>query len=197
MKNTISSLQIIGDQLTEWLSLTTILCFEMEQGEIIDHLENLWLKIVECLKRSQLASNVPLVHQKQRFLQVALNHPHHRISVATESVCREATHGNAILHPGYLISESDELLTDRRKDLISFRETTTTSNSTENMAERDAGSVNVSVGLGRKRLKIMKYSIKPKELNNNLAHMRFSPRYMENKVCRKPELILEMLQRKT
>jgi len=190
-------LQIIGDQLTEWLSLTTILYSEMQQGEIIVHLENLWLKMVECLKRSQLVSDVPLINQKQRLLQAALNHPHHPISVATASICRPATHGNAILHPGCLISEFDELLMHRRKALNSSRKTAITSNSTDLMAERDGGSVNVSVGLGRKRLKIMKYSTKPKELNKSRAHMGFSPRNMENTVCRKPELILEMLQRKT
>ncbi|CAD6340084.1 unnamed protein product [Miscanthus lutarioriparius] len=189
--------EIIGDQLTEWLSLTTILYSEMQQGEIIVHLENLWLKMVECLKRSQLVSDVPLINQKQRLLQAALNHPHHPISVATASICRPATHGNAILHPGCLISEFDELLMHRRKALNSSRKTAITSNSTDLMAERDGGSVNVSVGLGRKRLKIMKYSTKPKELNKSRAHMGFSPRNMENTVCRKPELILEMLQRKT
>ncbi|OQU75928.1 hypothetical protein SORBI_3010G057500 [Sorghum bicolor] len=187
----------IGDQLTEWLSLTTILYSEMQQGEIIVHLENLWLKMVECLKRSQLVSDVPLINQKQQLLQAALNHPHHPISVATASVCRAATHGSAVLHPGCLNSEFDELLMHRRKALNSSRKTAITSNSYDLMAERDGGSVNVSVGLGTKRLKIMKYSTKPKELNKSRAHMGFSPRNMENRVCRKPELILEMLQRKT
>lgn len=84
----------------------------------------------------------------------------------------------------------------RRKPLNSSRKIDNTSNSTDLMAERDGGSVNVSVGLGRKRLKIMKYSTKPKELNNNMAHIGFLPLHVENKVCRKPELILEMLQRK-
>jgi telomere-associated protein RIF1 len=169
----------------------------MQQGEIIVHLENLWLKMVECLKRSQLVSDVPIINQKRRLLQAALNHPHHPISVATASVCRAGTHGNAVLHSGCLNSEFDELLMPRRKDLNSSRKTAITSSATDLMAERDGGSVNVSVGLGRKRLKIMKYSTKPKVFNKSTARMGFSPRNMENRVCRKPELILEMLQRKT
>lgn len=169
----------------------------MQQGQIVVHLENLWLKMVECLKRSQLVSDVPLINQKHRLLQAALNRPHRPISVATASVCRVATHGNTTLHPGCLISEFAELLMHRRKALDSSRKTVITSNPTDLTAERYDGSVNVSLGLGRKRLKIMKYSTKPKELNKNRANMGISPGNTENRACRKPELILEMLQRKT
>ncbi|ONM59589.1 Rap1-interacting factor 1 amino-terminal protein [Zea mays] len=129
----------------------------MQQGQIIVHLENLWLKM------------------KQRLLQAALNHPHRPISVATASVCRVATHGNTTLHPGRLISGFDELLMHRRKARDSSRKTVITSNPTDLTVERYDGSVNVSVGLGRKRLKIMKYSTKPKELNKNRANMGISP----------------------
>jgi hypothetical protein len=85
----------------------------------------------------------------------------------------------------------------RRKARDSSRKTVITSNPTDLTAERYDGSVNVSVGLGRKRLKIMKYSTKPKELNKNRANMGISPGNTKNRACRKPELILEMLQRKT
>ncbi|AQL01697.1 uncharacterized protein [Zea mays] len=197
LKEDVLLFEIIGDQLTEWLSLSIILYSEMQQGQIVVHLENLWLKMVECLKRSQLVSDVPLINQKHRLLQAALNRPHRPISVATASVCRVATHGNTTLHPGCLISEFAELLMHRRKALDSSRKTVITSNPTDLTAERYDGSVNVSVGLGRKRLKIMKYSTKPKELNKNRANMGISPGNTENRACRKPELILEMLQRKT
>ncbi|KAJ1262318.1 hypothetical protein BS78_09G097300 [Paspalum vaginatum] len=188
--------EIIGDQLTEWLSLTARLYSEMQQGEIIGQLEKLWLKVVECLKRSQLITDGPIF--QQQLLQVALSHPHHPISVATASVCRAATNGNAVLHSGGLISKFDEILMHKKKIVNSFRKRAIASNSTELVTEIDGGSVNDPVGLRRKRLKIMKYSYstKQKEFNKNAAHMAYFPRFMENKVCRKPELIMEMLKRK-
>ncbi|KAL5648119.1 hypothetical protein ACJX0J_042474, partial [Zea mays] len=145
LKEDVFLFEIIGDQLTEWLSLSIILYSEMQQGQIIVHLENLWLKMVECLKR------------------------------IARAVCRVATHGNTTLHPGRLIFEFDELLMHRRKARDSSRKTVITSNPTDLTVERYDGSVNVSVGLGRKRLKIMKYSTKPKELNKNRANMGISP----------------------
>ncbi|WVZ97930.1 hypothetical protein U9M48_043430 [Paspalum notatum var. saurae] len=194
-KDILLHLEIIGDQLTEWLSLTARLYTEMQQGEIIDQLEKFWLKVVECLKRSQLITD-GAIFQKQ-LLQVALSHPHHPISVATASVCRAATHGNAVLDSGGLISKFDGILM-HKKGLNSFRKRAIASTSTELMTEIDSGSVNDPVGLRRKRLKKMKYSYstKQKELNKNAAHMAYFPRFMENKVCRKPELIMEMLKRK-
>ncbi|KAL6606115.1 hypothetical protein ACP70R_041768 [Stipagrostis hirtigluma subsp. patula] len=213
-------------QLTEWLSLSAKLFCEMQLGETIDRLEKLWLKTMECLKRSQLVSDAPFLHQT---LQVALNHPHHPISAATASVWRAASCDDTNRrHSACLVSQLDQLLMDRRKDLsgssdaanaitreeidISRRfalknleRRTIASNPIEH-AERDDGSLKISVSLGRKRLNIMKYSTKPKKLQKNTVHNEglcsridssvFSPCLMESKVCRKPELILEMLKRK-
>ncbi|XP_025813423.1 uncharacterized protein LOC112890780 isoform X2 [Panicum hallii] len=212
--------EIIGDQLTEWFSLSATLYCEMQQGKIIYQLEKLWLKILECLNMSQLISDGPF-RQKQRLLQVALNHPHHVISAATASACRAEANIKISLHSGCLGPKLDGLLMDRRKDhnsssstdkAIAREEIDTssrlalpTSKKRTKHTDRDAGSLKISAGLGRKRLKIMKYSTKPKELNKNTARVGgissridsvFSPRCVESKECRKPELILEMLKRK-
>nr|XP_034590418.1 uncharacterized protein LOC117852429 isoform X2 [Setaria viridis] len=213
--------EIIGDQLTEWLSLSATLYCEMQQGKIIYQLEKLWLKILKCLNMSQLISDGPL-SQKQQLLQVALSHPHDAISVATASACRAEANIKISLHSGCLVSKLDGLLMDRRKHHnscsssadkalareeidISSRLALATSEKITKHTDRDAGSLKISAGLGRKRLKIMKYSTKPKELNKNAVRIGdlsaridgvFSPRCMESKECRKPELILEMLKRK-
>jgi len=214
-------LQIIGDQLIEWLSLSSTLYCEMQQGTIIYQLEKLWIKILKCLNMScQLISDGPF-SQKQRLLQVALNHPHHVISVATASACRAEANIKISLHSGCLGPKLDGLLMDRRKGHsssigagkaiareeidISSRVVLPTSKKRTKHTDRGAGSLKISAGLGRKRLKILKYSTKPKEFNKNTAHIGgissridsvFSSRCMESKECRKPELILEMLKRK-
>ncbi|XP_062228210.1 uncharacterized protein LOC133926335 [Phragmites australis] len=196
-KDIILLFEIIGDQLTEWLSLSGTFYCEMQKGETIDQLEKLWVKTVECLKMSQLISDGSFLPHQQ-LLEVALNHPHHPILAATASVWRPATYGNSSLqHPGCLASKLDELLMSGERAIAS--------NETEH-SERDGGSLKISVGLGRKRLKITKYSTKLKELGKNAVHLGglrpridtsiFSPHCMENNVCRKPELILEMLKRK-
>uniref|UniRef100_A0A0A9GYE3 Uncharacterized protein n=1 Tax=Arundo donax TaxID=35708 RepID=A0A0A9GYE3_ARUDO len=99
----------------------------------------------------------------------------------------------------------EEMDVFRRLALPMSRKRAITSNATGH-SERDDGSLKISVGLGRKRLKITKYSTNPKELAKNAAHLgglspridtsTFSPCCVESKVCRKPELILEMLKRK-
>jgi hypothetical protein len=86
-----------------------------------------------------------------------------------------------------------------------YQRRTIPSNETE-FNEINGGFLKISVGLRRKRLKISKYPTKPMELGKHAAPFRrpsprmdtngFSPCCMENKVCRKPELILEMLKNK-
>ncbi|OEL34217.1 hypothetical protein BAE44_0004760 [Dichanthelium oligosanthes] len=169
--------EIIGDQLTEWLSLSAKLYCEMQQqGKIIYQLENLWLKILECLKIRQLISDGPFT-QKRQLLQLALNHPHHAISVATASACRAETNIKINLHSGCLGPKLDGLLMDRRKDhnsssgadeaiareeiVISSRLASPTSKKRTKHTDGDAGSLKISAGLGRKRLKIIKTPFQP------------------------------------
>ncbi|TVT97060.1 hypothetical protein EJB05_57699 [Eragrostis curvula] len=226
-KDILLLVEIVGDQLTEWLSLSGMYYYEMQQGETIYQLERLWITIVEGLKMSQLITDGSFF-QHQKLLQVALNHPHHPISAATASIWRPATHGNSSLqHPGCLVSKLDELLRRRPKDFdksgdanktvhegidvsrasaLPMPEKKTIASNESEHNELDGGSLNISVGLGRKRLKISKYPTKPKELGKNAAQLGgpsprrdtgvFSPCCMESKVCRKPELIVEMLKRK-
>lgn len=220
--------EIIGDQLTEWFSLSGTLYFEMKQGETIDQLEKLWLKTVGCLKMSQLISDGFFLQKQRLLFQAAVDHPHNLISVATTSIWRASRSGNTSLqHSGCSVSKLDELLMDRRKGIdgssdadraIAIEELDIsrkfalptsekriiTSNSTEH-TDRNGESLKISAGLGRKRLKIMKYSTEPK-LGKNTVHRggsssktdtgAFSPHHVESKVGRKPELILEMLKRK-
>ncbi|KAG8077183.1 hypothetical protein GUJ93_ZPchr0006g44819 [Zizania palustris] len=47
-KDVLLFFEIIGDQLTECLSLSATLYWEMQKGDTIDQLEKLWLKIVSC-----------------------------------------------------------------------------------------------------------------------------------------------------
>ncbi|GJM85110.1 hypothetical protein PR202_ga01534 [Eleusine coracana subsp. coracana] len=223
-KDILLLVEIIGDQLFEWLSLAGTYYCEMQQGGTIYQLERLWIKIVERLKMSQLI-NDDSFFSHQKLLQAALNHPHHPILTATASVWRPAT-SSSQQHPACLASKLDELLNHRPKDLdnlghankivheridVSRRfalplpeKRTTPSNETED--EVNGGILKISVGLGRKRLKITKYPTKPKEFGKNVAQFGspsprkdttnvFSPCCMESKVCRKPELILEMLKR--
>lgn len=163
----------------------------------------------------------------QKLLQAGLNHPHHPISTATASVWRPAT--STQQHPGCLLaSKLDELLNQRPKDLDNLADANkivheridvsgrlvlpmpakrvTPLNEIEHN-EINGGILKISVGLGRKRLKITKYPTKPKEPGKNVTRFGgpsprkdtanvFSPCCMENTVCRKPELILEMLKRK-
>jgi telomere-associated protein RIF1 len=192
----------------------------MQQGKIIYQLEKLWLKILECLSMSQLISDGPL-SQRQQLLQVALSHPHHAISIATASACRAEANIKISMHSGCLGSKLVGLWIERRKDHnssssfdkaiareeigISSRLALAMSKKITKHSDSDAGSLKISAGLGRKRLKIMKYSTKPKEINKNTVRTGdlnsrmdsvFSPCCMENKECRRPELILEMLKRK-
>jgi telomere-associated protein RIF1 len=223
-KNIFSCLQVIGDQLTEWLSLSGTYYCEMQQGETIYQLERLWIKTVERLKTSQVIKDGSFFpHQK--LLQAALNHPHHSISKATASVWRPATSNQQ--HLGCLASKLDELLSHGPNDFNNLGDAnkivherinisknialpipekrTIPSNETE-FNEINGGFLKISVGLRRKRLKISKYPTKPMELGKHAAPFRrpsprmdtngFSPCCMENKVCRKPELILEMLKNK-
>ncbi|CAL4922923.1 unnamed protein product [Urochloa decumbens] len=223
LKKDILLFEIIGDQLAEWLILSDTLYCEMQQGKIIYQLEKLWLKILKCLSMSQLTNDGPF-SQKQQLLHAALNHPHHAISVATALACRAEANTKISPHTGCLGSKLDGLLMDRRKDHnsssgseskkigtareeigISSRIALTASKKRTKHADRDAGSLKLSAGLGMKRLKIMKYSTKPMELNKNTTRIGglssridgvFPPRCMESKECRKPELIMELLKRK-
>ncbi|KAF8733047.1 hypothetical protein HU200_015407 [Digitaria exilis] len=212
--------KIIGDQLTDWLSLSTTLYCEMQQGKIIYQLEKLWLNVLDCLNNNQLIHDLPF-SQNQQLLQVARNHPHQAISVATKSACRAEENIKTSLRSGFLGSELDGLSLDKRKDHnsssgadkaiareeigISSRPALPMSKKRTKHAVNDSGSLKISAGLGRKQLKIMKYSTKPRELNKNTASIGglsaridtvLSPRCIESKECRKPELILEMLKRK-
>lgn len=169
---------------------------------------------------NQLIHDGPFSHNQQ-LLQVALNHPHHVISVATKSACRAEENIKISLRSGHLGSELDGLSLDRRKNHnssigadktiarkdigISSRLALLMSKERTKHTDRDTESLKISAGLGRKKLKIMKYSTKPKELNKNTARIGglssridnvFLPRCIESKECRKPELILEMLKRK-
>ncbi|KAF0901645.1 hypothetical protein E2562_003597 [Oryza meyeriana var. granulata] len=219
--------EIIGEQLTEWLSLSGTLYCEMQQGETIGQLEKLWLKIVMCLKMSKLINDGPFLQKQLVLLQAALHHPHRPISVATTPVWRASRSDvSSLQHSSCSVSNKlDELPMERRKDLadpcarhntIALKEINILSKFTYPMSEtekndeslkvKNDGTLNISVGLGRKRLKIMKYSMKPRELVKNTVPTggfsskkdanAFSSHYMESKVCRKPELILEMLKRK-
>nr|CAB3467194.1 unnamed protein product [Digitaria exilis] len=212
--------KIIGDQLTDWLSLSTTLYCEMQQGKIIYQLEKLWLKVLDCLNNNHLIHDLPF-SQNQQLLQVARNHPHQAISVATNSACRAFENIKTSLRSGFLGSELDGLSLDKRKDHnsssgadktiareeigVSSRPTLPMSKKRTKHAVHDFGSLKISAGLGRKQLKITKYSTKPRELDKNTASIGglssridtvLSPRCIESKECRKPELILEMLKRK-
>uniref|UniRef100_A0ACD5ZK77 Uncharacterized protein n=1 Tax=Avena sativa TaxID=4498 RepID=A0ACD5ZK77_AVESA len=213
--------EIIGDQLTEWLTLSSTLYHVMGQGETIDQLEKLWLSILRCLTTSRLINDCSFLQKQHPLLQAAANHPHKPISAATKSIRGASGSGNAGLQHArpHSISKMDELSVDRsRKDLncasganrafvleelsisrmlappLSSGRVIAASNSTER-AERNGESLRISAGLGRKRLKITKYSGKTKGLGN-IAGASFSPDWVESKTCRKPELILEMLKRK-
>lgn len=61
-------------------------------------------------------------------------------------------------------------------------------------AKRNGELLRISAGLGRKRLKITKYSGKAKGLSK--ATGSSSPHWVETEMCRKPELILELLKSK-
>ncbi|CAN6214911.1 unnamed protein product [Urochloa humidicola] len=128
------------------------------------------------------------------------------------------------LHTGCSVSKLDGLLMDRRKDHnssggseskkigiareeigSSSRIALPTSKKKTKHTDSDARSVKISPGLGRKKLKILKYSTELKELNENTTRIGglcsridsvFPRRCTESKECRKPELILELLKRK-
>ncbi|KAL5199859.1 hypothetical protein ABZP36_021062 [Zizania latifolia] len=216
-KDVLLFFEIIGDQLTECLSLSGTLYWEMQKGEIIDQLEKLWLKIVRCLKMSKLINDGSFLQKQRVLLQAALNHPHRPISAATALVWRASRSGNASLqHSAFSVAKLDELLMDIRKDLvvpcthdaIALQEIDIWRRFAYPMSVtgKNDDSLKISVGLGRKRLKIMKYPAKPKEHSKNTVPpgglrskkdtSGFSSHCIESKVCRKPELILEMLKRK-
>jgi telomere-associated protein RIF1 len=150
---------------------------------------------------------------------MAINHPHKPISAAAMSIRRAPGPGNASLQHAQCrsVPKTDELSVDRSgRDLTYASDAVrtfaleelnisrmlappdrgaATSNST-NRAERNDESLRiVSAGLGRKRLKIMKYSGKGKGVAK-VTGASFSPDWVEGQMCRKPELILEMLKRK-
>ncbi|KAM0828422.1 hypothetical protein ACQ4PT_067567 [Festuca glaucescens] len=221
-KDIVLLFEIIGDQLTEWLTLSSTLYLERQQGEtIIDQLEKLWLSIVRCLTTSRLIYDCSFLQKQHLLLQVAVNHPHKPISAAATSIRRASGPGNAGLQHERCrsVSKTDELSVDRSTEdlncasdadrtfaleelsvsrmlappMLSGRGVVT-SNSTDR-AKRNGESLRISAGLGRKRLKITKYSGKAKGLGKVTGNS-FSPQWVESKVCRKPELILEMLKRK-
>uniref|UniRef100_A0ACD5Y121 Uncharacterized protein n=1 Tax=Avena sativa TaxID=4498 RepID=A0ACD5Y121_AVESA len=209
--------EIIGDQLTEWLTLSSALYPVMQQGETIDHLEKLWLNTVRCLTTSKLISDSSFLQKQHPLLQAAANHPHKPISAATSSVRRASGPGNAGLQHArrHSVSKTDELSVGRsRKDLnctsspdraFALEELNISRLVAPPMpsdrgiptdhAGRNGESLRISAGLGRKRLKIMKYSGKGKGVAK-VAGASFSPDWVDGKMCRKPELILEMLKRK-
>ncbi|KAM0878028.1 hypothetical protein ACQ4PT_035117 [Festuca glaucescens] len=221
-KDIVLLFEIIGDQLTEWLTLSSTLYLERQQGEtIIDQLEKLWFSIVRCLTTSRLIYDCSFLQKQHPLLQVAVNHPHKPISAAATSIWRASGPGNAGLQHERCrsVSKTDELSVDRStEDLncasdadrtfaleelsvsrmlappMSSGRGVVTSNSTDR-AKRNGESLRISAGLGRKRLKITKYSGKAKGLGK-VTGDSFSPQWVESKVYRKPELILEMLKRK-
>ncbi|CAM0913006.1 unnamed protein product [Alopecurus aequalis] len=213
--------EIIGYQLAEWLTLSSTLYHVMRQGETIDQLEKLWLNTIRCLTTSRLISDCSFLQKQHPLLQAAVNHPHKPISAAATSIQRASGAGNAGLQQSRCrsVSKTDELSVDiLRKDLNCASEADRTfaleelsvsrmiappmssdggvvrSNST-NRAERNGESLRISAGLGRKRLKIMKYSGKAKG-SDKVTGASLTRQWVESEVCRKPELILEMLKRK-
>lgn len=221
MINITSSVQIIGDQFTEWLTLSSTSYCIICQGDTIDQLEKLWLNAVTCLTTSRLISDCSFLEKHHLLLQAAVNHPHGPISAATTAIRRSPGSSNAGLrHAGRRsVSKADELSLDRPgKDpncvndaerafaleelnisrmsmapVVSGRGTVRSS--TTDRDQRNGESLRVSAGLGRKRLKIMRYSGKGKGLGK-VTDASFSPGWAKGEVCRKPELILEMLKRK-
>lgn len=221
MKDILLLFEIIGDQFTEWLTLSSTSCGIIHQGETIDQLEKLWLNTVTCLTTSRLISDCSFLGKHHLLLQVAVDHPHGPISAATTAIRRSPGSSNAGLrHAGRRsVSKADELSLDRSgkdhncasdaerafvlEELNISRMSvapmllgrgTGTSNTTDR-APKNRESLRVSAGLGRKRLKIMRYSGKGKG-PGKVTDASFSPGWAEGEVCRKPELILEMLKRK-
>ncbi|XP_044960160.1 uncharacterized protein LOC123411297 isoform X1 [Hordeum vulgare subsp. vulgare] len=213
--------EIIGDQFTEWLALSSTSYFIIRQGDTIDQLEKLWLNAVTCLTTSRLIRDCSFLEKHHLLLQAAVNHPHGPISAATTAIRRSPGSNNAGLrHAGCRsVSKADGPSLDRPgKDpncandaerafaleelnisrmsgapILSGRGTDATN--TTDRSQRNRESLRVSAGLGRKRLKIMRYSGKGKGLGK-ASDVTFSPGWAEGEVCRKPELILEMLKRK-
>jgi telomere-associated protein RIF1 len=188
---------------------------------IINQLEKLMLSTVRCLTTSRLICDCSFLQKQHPLLQVAVNHPHKPISAAAASIQRASGLGNAGLqHVGCCsVSKTDGLSVNRSMEDLNCASDTdrtfvleelsisrmlappmspgqgvVTSNSTDH-AKRIAESLRVSAGIGRKRLKITKYSGKVKGLGK-VTSDSFSPQWLESKVCRKPELILEMLKSK-
>nr|BAD72285.1 hypothetical protein [Oryza sativa Japonica Group] len=219
-KDVLLFFEIIGEQLTECLSLSGTLYREMQHGETINQIEKLWLKIIMCLKMSKLINDCSFLQKQQMLLQAAVSHPHRPISVATTPAWRASRYDISTLqHSSFSLSKLDKLPMERRKDLtdpctphnaIALEEIDILRKFKHPISELEKNdeSIKISVGLGRKRLKIMKYSMKPREPGKstvppgNFSSKKdtdadaFSSHYMESKACRKPELILEMLKRK-
>lgn len=220
-KDIVLLFEIIGDQLTEWLTLSSTMYLVITQGETIDQLEKLWLSTIKCLTTSRLISDCSFLQKQHPLLQAAFNHPHKPISAATTSIRRASGPGNAGPQNSQRrsVSRTDELCVDKsRQDLncaseadrtfaleelnisrmlappMSSDRGITTSNSTDRV-EKNGESLRISAGLGKKRLKMMKYSGKGKGVAK-VAGASFSPDWAEGQMCRKPELILEMLKRK-
>uniref|UniRef100_M8B314 Telomere-associated protein RIF1 n=1 Tax=Aegilops tauschii TaxID=37682 RepID=M8B314_AEGTA len=220
-KDVLLLFEIIGDQFTEWLTLSSTLYCIIRQGETIDQLEKLWLNSVTHLTANRLISDCSFLEKHRLLLQAAINHPHSPISAATTAIQRSPGSSNAGLrHAGRRsVSKADELFLDRPgKDpncasnaerafaleefnisrmsvapVVSGRGTVRSS--TTDRRQSNGESLRVSAGLGRKRLKIMRYSGNGKGLGK-VTDASFSPGWAEGEVCRKPELILEMLKRK-
>uniref|UniRef100_A0A0E0L8G5 Telomere-associated protein Rif1 N-terminal domain-containing protein n=1 Tax=Oryza punctata TaxID=4537 RepID=A0A0E0L8G5_ORYPU len=217
-KDVLLFFEIIGEQLTECLSLSGTLYREMQQGETINQIEKVWIKIIMCLNTSKLINDGSFLQKQQVLLQAAVNHPHRPISVATTPAWRASRSDISTLqHSSFSVSKLDELPMERRKDLtdpcaphnaIVLEEIDILRKFKHPIPEMEKNdeSIKISVGLGRKRLKIMKYSMKPREPGKSTVPPgsfsskkdtdASSSHYMESKACRKPELILEMLKRK-
>ncbi|KAM3195005.1 hypothetical protein ACQJBY_071210 [Aegilops geniculata] len=213
--------EIIGDQFTEWLTLSSKSYGIIHQGETIDQLEKLWLNTVTCLTTSRLINDRPFLEKHHLLLQAAINHPHGPISAATMAMRRSPGSSNeGLRHTGRRsVSKSGELSLDRSgmdpncasdaerafaleefnisrmsvAPVVSGRGTVRSS--ATDRRQSNGESLRVSAGLGRKRLKIMRYSGKGKG-PGKVTDASFSPGWAEGEVCRKPELILEMLKRK-
>uniref|UniRef100_A0A0D9WMF2 Telomere-associated protein Rif1 N-terminal domain-containing protein n=1 Tax=Leersia perrieri TaxID=77586 RepID=A0A0D9WMF2_9ORYZ len=213
-KNVLLFFEIIGEQLTELLSLSGTLYRAMQQGETIDQIEKLWLKVIMCLKMSKLISDGSFLQKQQVLLQVAINHPHRPISLSITPAWRASrSYTSSLQRSSCSVLKLNELQMEREditdpcapQNAIALEEIDILRKFTYPISERTKNdeSLKISVGLGRKRLKIMRYSMKPREPGksavppgNFSSKNALSSHYMESKVCRKPEVILEMLKRK-
>ncbi|XP_072953411.1 uncharacterized protein [Typha angustifolia] len=226
-KDILLLLEILSDPLCQWLSSCALLYGKMQQG-IIYQLLSLWGQTLDCLQRSQplIIFDSSLLMIQAPLLQTTLDHPHPPIADVTVAFWN-ATYGQKVnlQYPQCLITKLVKLSRTRKIDLrnnfhaygafsreevegLSERLTApvmrkrTLGGNEFDESESKRASVNMSIGLGRKRLKLGKYIEKAQEHQDGCEHppgssSRIGSAYpLKGKEPRKPEHILEMLQRK-